>query len=1242
MKKINTVRQNRCDGEMNVLFFGCFILYTVLQLFSENMQQFRFADALNLMLYMVFVPGFLFMLGYRFRWNLHTQSAENAKKSILHTAARCYGYFFLLALGQEMFLRKLPFSYSVTEILTVITVPSVSAIFFTMALTLVFVWVFFDGLCHLTKNSRRGLAALGLLCLLGAFLWNDQETYAVVAAFTGSSVHQAVPGIPYFSFFLLGIWFEEKKPGFDWKLFGISVAVTVVSALLYRTPLRVLCRVTISALPVYLVYVSAEFLSDITLRFRTAKFVSTTIERVYLVYTALLFGILGWGITADMSWKRVLVLAVLLLALLYLVVLGFNSFGSAYEKAVECFESRVRHRTAVYFLFYTLAFWLMLALVFSEFIRLGKSFVWTGDGLTQYYPRALYFCRYIRELVSNILSGNFTLPMYDFTIGFGSEITYSLEPLYFLYALFGEEHIEFAYNLVTLLRFYLAGITSSVLFLYFKKDYFASFLGSIVYVFCGFALYGGAKHTMFMIPMIMLPLLIISMEEILRKRRWYLCTVFVAISLFSNYYYLYMNTIAMGIYFLVRFFCQKKREDRTVRNFISRGLVICGSYLLGVGMSCIVLVTTFGMYLGSGRSGSISISTPSLFYYSANRLVRTFLTFLTTANSPGDWLKLGYLPIAMLAVVFLFLRKGRKELKIFCVISLVFLAFPLSGFVFSGFSAIVNRWCYMISLLVGFIVASCYGEMLRLTKRDVRILGGTVILYGFLVFYADVQITQSTRYTKLAFLFLAVTFIVLLFGQESYKKLSRASKQCMIFLLTAVFVFAQGYTEFAMNSEIDAYVDRDRTQEKITDTPLAAMSEIEDDSFYRSSVTQLDYLTSSASLILDFNPVTMVCSTLNQNVMEYLGKMGCTSYSATQLLGLGCRTYLSALASVKYYARYGGQSRPLPYGYEQVLKTEVNGRTAKVSENQYALPLGYTYSKAISEEELEQYDVAKRQEVMMQRVVLGDVNRQSMEDSDDSQQQTGPDSDITVTGKRCAITSFEEKGITYSDSGFTAGGDYRKYRLKLQFEGLDNSETYLVLKNAVPEGASEDYEVLLTVKAGENTVSYRFRSEDYRYGSGQSDYMINLGYYEEGIDSCTIRMDSAGTLKFDDFAVYCQPMENTKQYTDALTENVMEQVEVDTNRISGKISLDEDKYLVLSIPYQGGWSALVDGRTVKPVRANYMYMAIPLEAGDHTIELSFEIPGVKYALAIMAASVVLFTGLCLITFFRNRRRKKVK
>ena len=117
-------------------------------------------------------------------------------------------------------------------------------------------------------------------------------------------------------------------------------------------------------------------------------------------------------------------------------------------------------------------------------------------------------------------------------------------------------------------------------------------------------------------------------------------------------------------------------------------------------------------------------------------------------------------------------------------------------------------------------------------------------------------------------------------------------------------------------------------------------------------------------------------------------------------------------------------------------------------------------------------------------------------------------------------------------------------------------------------------------------------------------------------------------------------MDNLEDYTEKLTENVLENVEIGTNQVTGTISLDQAKTLVLSIPYQNGWKAYVDGEEAELLQANYMYMAIPLEAGDHTVKLTFEIPGVKYALVIMPGAVVVFVVLCIISWLLKKRKKK--
>lgn len=79
-------------------------------------------------------------------------------------------------------------------------------------------------------------------------------------------------------------------------------------------------------------------------------------------------------------------------------------------------------------------------------------------------------------------------------------------------------------------------------------------------------------------------------------------------------------------------------------------------------------------------------------------------------------------------------------------------------------------------------------------------------------------------------------------------------------------------------------------------------------------------------------------------------------------------------------------------------------------------------------------------------------------------------------------------------------------------------------------------------------------------------------------------------------------MEDRKQ-------DVLEQVEVEANRISGEIQLDQAKALCITIPYSEGWTATVDGVETELKRANTMFMAMELEPGSHEIVLTYRTPG---------------------------------
>ena len=99
MKKVTVVRQNRCDKEMKLLLFGCFFFYFAMQLFvgvTDRPQQ--LVNAINMALYLVFVPGFAVRTGVSsFEQIQRLRSEEQGKKEIFGMALCSYAAFFVLA-----------------------------------------------------------------------------------------------------------------------------------------------------------------------------------------------------------------------------------------------------------------------------------------------------------------------------------------------------------------------------------------------------------------------------------------------------------------------------------------------------------------------------------------------------------------------------------------------------------------------------------------------------------------------------------------------------------------------------------------------------------------------------------------------------------------------------------------------------------------------------------------------------------------------------------------------------------------------------------------------------------------------------------------------------------------------------------------------------------------------------------------------------------------------------------------
>jgi hypothetical protein len=94
--------------------------------------------------------------------------------------------------------------------------------------------------------------------------------------------------------------------------------------------------------------------------------------------------------------------------------------------------------------------------------------------------------------------------------------------------------------------------------------------------------------------------------------------------------------------------------------------------------------------------------------------------------------------------------------------------------------------------------------------------------------------------------------------------------------------------------------------------------------------------------------------------------------------------------------------------------------------------------------------------------------------------------------------------------------------------------------------------------------------------------------------------------------------------------------EYEPERIRLETTTEARGLLVLSEPYYPAWKAYVDGKPVPLYVADHVLRAVPVPAGEHTVELRYESWSLRFGMAI---SLITSLALLALVVARTRRRK---
>lgn len=837
---------------------------------------------------------------------------------------------------------------------------------------------------------------------------------------------------------------------------------------------------------------------------------------------------------------------------------------------------------------------LMLLLIFNrlELYPYEKLTVLTSDLNGQYVS---YF-GYIREMLKN---GNGLFYTFSKTLGgdmMGLAGYYTMSPLNILLFLFPLDEITLALGLITVLKVGLSGLTMYIYICSKRACIYKSMLFSTTYALMGFTI-TFLMNLMWLDSVIMLPLVILGIEKIYKSKPSLTYIITLAVTIISCYYTGYMVCIFAFLYAVYMFAVSNSKIRVRVKSFIRFGF----SSICAAGISAAILIPSILALQGSKDTGietKLEITTK----FRITELLSKFFSGAYTEEQIFLGLPNVYCGMLIVVLVILFFMNKHISLKEKVVSAAMLIVLGASMYItqldtiWHGL-ATPNGFNYRYTFVLIFfliVIAEKGFHVARGMASKIKIVATAVILFTIAVLILYMKYV----YIKVEYIVFDLAIIIaMLYLIYNYVRIDKVLKPLFIFALFALQCICL-YTNSYICLSINEYADRSIGGFVREVKPVVDYIEKNDDGFYR--LEKDFYYSNNDAMLLSYNGLSHFSSTEKDYVKNFMKQLGYTrGYTYWVYYNNGSTTAADSLLGVKYILTREDALNI----YDQIYKSE----TIKAFENPYAFPLGWQSNRGI-EQVVENDDL-----FIYQNDIYTSV--------------TGNNKSIfePVTDYECHLENVteyvENDHYFYTKSNNDADGDIR-YAIKAN----STDPVYMYLP-------ATQLEIVEMYVNGELIGDY---FDVYKHD------IVCLGEYDPGnIINVTLRLKGNQT-NYKKPQIYTQNMEVLEKHIELIQGNSYEITKNTSSYIEGNVNVEsDDKYIMLSIPYDENWDIKVDGNQVEQVEVLDSLTAIPVSKGNHSIILKYVSPGFELGLIITSISVVIFLIYCIIyvLVIRNKSKK---
>lgn len=725
-------------------------------------------------------------------------------------------------------------------------------------------------------------------------------------------------------------------------------------------------------------------------------------------------------------------------------------------------------------------------------------------------------------------------------------------------------------------------------FMYMKISKYAALLGASLYGISGMYFRHVTYWEFFADAFIWLPILLFGAEKIFREKKpgWFLAAV--AISMIDNFYFAYINFLLAAIYILVRLFIPLTESERDKKKILLNFVV---SGLIGAGISAVSFIPAVYAYLNNHRP-PFQQDIPWL-----------DLTDNILFNS--RFIVLPAFFVLLLFCGFLYRHKTFRLFAILGIAGVIMHHSPLIGSVFNGFSAPQYRWEYFLSLVMGGAVAVAFDHLHQFTMRRFAIAAVGATFCFALYAWSDELLAIGSRVSVLTFINLLITMFLLFLYVQFKKPVFKGFLMAFLFAWTLLFANTYQVEKILYDGDI-AQVGEELMTGADYDDP--EIQELLDDVQAKETggpyrIEWMEGVRNNTPIVQDFQGLSAYSSILNKNLLYFylydleidMGRESVSRYAT-----LGNRANLHSMLQGKYVIRAHGDAN-IPYGFTEIYATE----NFAVFENNHVLPFARSTSTVYEEQQVLEMSPLMREQAMLTGIILEQAKGTEVLEADAG---ASPDFDVTAVGG-----SYDGNHLQVTEE---SGG------LSIDIEALPESVNDLFVSFHLENKAADK--------------GFPLAVNDYH-----TTRKSNQSVYKTFVDDLTIRIPAEqqieirlpkGDYELTGIQLSAEDYKTLRQQADQpdLSSNLI----IDGSNVSLNYANPENEgYLKLPIPYERGWKASVNGQKVEVLKADFAFIAVPLESGDNQVSLSYSPPFFKPALIISVLSALL--GLMFV--FRKRK-----